>query len=213
MRGFLRLVFYSFIDIFLTKYYSEVRKPNERCDPMKMFKQMCCLLILTLLLTGCGQSYIDLFPESPAMPRESSVETTPKSSTEQNEAETMPDLTIEVENDLQDTVEITAGVYDTPNISTPLAEAKFTTGAFIDEDTPLPLQKRQSYRSTIPGTVVSSCSGDTFYLKFTYTKTDDTTQSLGSIPVTKQECATGEVFRVSTWAKEEGKAPTIITQG
>lgn len=180
---------------------------------MKMFKQMCCLLILTLLLTGCGQSYIDLFPESPAMPRESSVETTPKSSTEQNEAETMPDLTIEVENDLQDTVEITAGVYDTADSSVPLAEAKFTTGYSIDEDTPLPLQKYQSYRCTIPGTVVSSCSGDTFYLKFTYTKTDDTTQSLGSIPVTKQECATGEVFRVSTWAKEEGKAPTIITQG
>lgn len=208
MRGFLRLVFYSFIDIFLTKYYSEVRKPNERCDPMKMFQQMCCLLILTLLLTGCGQSYIDLFPESPAMPRESSVETAPESSATQHETETTPDLTIELYNELENTAEITVGVYDTPNISTPLAEAKFTTGAFIDEDTPLPLQKRQSYRCTIPGSAISSCSSRGFYLIFIHTTTDGTIQTLGSLYVTKQECASGEVFRVSTWV-EEGKGPTI----
>ena len=180
---------------------------------MKMLKSMCGVLILALLLAGCDQSYIDLFPESPVIkPRESSVETTPKSSTEQNEAETMPDLTIEVENDLQDTVEITAGVYDIADSSAPLAEATFTTGAFIDEDTPLPLQKRQSYRSTIPGSAISACSGNAFYLIFIYTTTDGTTQTLGSLYVTKKECATGEVFRVSTWV-EEGKMPTIITQG
>ena len=181
---------------------------------MKMLKSMCGVLILTLLLAGCDQSYIDLFPESPVIkPRESSAETAPESSTTQLETETMPDLTIEVKNRLENTVEIIVGVYDTEDLSTSIAEAKFTTGYSIDEDTPLPLQKYQSYRSTIPGSAISACSGDTFYLKFTYTKTDDTTQSLGSIPVTKQECATGEVFRVSTWAKEEGKAPTIITQG
>ena len=175
---------------------------------MKMLKSMCGMLILALLFTGCDQSQTDLFPESSAMPRESSVETTPKSSTEQNEAETMPDLTIEVENDLQDTVEITAGVYDIADSSAPLAEATFTTGAFIDEDTPLPLQKRQSYRSTIPGSAISACSGDTFDLKFTYTTTDGTTQTLGTLSVSKQECLGGEVFRVSTWV-----LPTIIRQG
>lgn len=175
---------------------------------MNMFKSMCGVLILALLFTGCDQSQIDLFHESSAMPRESSVETTPKSSTEQNEAETMPDLTIEVENDLQDTVEITAGVYDIADSSAPLAEATFTTGAFVDEDTPLPLQKRQSYRSTIPGSAISACSGDTFDLKFTYTTTDGTTQTLGTLSVSKQECLGGEVFRVSTWV-----LPTIIRQG
>ena len=160
---------------------------------MKMLKSMCGVRILALLLAGCGQSQIDLFPESSAT---------------QHENETMPDLTIEVENDLQDTVEITVGVYDIVDSSTPLAEATFTTGAFIDEDTPLPLQKRQSYRSTIPGSAISSCSGDTFDLKFTYTTTDGTTRSLGSLSVTKQECSSGEVFRVSTWVM-----PTIIKQG
>ena len=175
---------------------------------MKMFKPMCGVLVLTLLLAGCGQSQIDLFSESSTMPHESSVETKPESSTAPHETETMPDLTIEVENDLQDTVEITAGVYDIADSSAPLAEATFTTGAFIDEDTPLPLQKRQSYRSTIPGSAISACSGDTFYLKFTYTTTDGTMQTLGTLSVTKQECLGGEVFRVSTWV-----LPTIIRQG
>ena len=209
----LRLVFYSFIDIFLTKYYSEVRKPNERCDHMKMFKSMCGVLILALLLAGCDQSYIDLFPESPVIkPRESSAETAPESSTTQLETETMPDLTIEMYNDLENTVEIIVGVYDTENLSTSIAEAKFTTGAFVDEDTPIPLQKRQSYRSTIPGSAISACSGNAFFLIFIYTTTDGTTQTLDSLYVTKKECLSGEVFRVSTWV-EEGKMPTIITQG
>lgn len=179
---------------------------------MKMFKPMCGVLVLTLLLAGCSQTQTDLFPESSAMPRESSAETAPESSAALHETETMPDLTIEVENRLQDTMEITVGVYDTANSSTPLAEAKFTTGAFVDENTPLPLQKSQSYRSTIPGSEISACSGDTFYLKFTYTTTDGTMQTLGTLSVTKQECLSGEVFRASTWV-EEGKPPTIITQG
>lgn len=175
---------------------------------MKMFKPMCGVLVLTLLLAGCSQTQIDLFSESSIMPHESSVETKPESSAALHETETMPDLTIEVENRLQDTMEITVGVYDTADSSTPLAEAKFTTGAFIDEDTPLPLQKRQSYRSTIPGSAISACSGDTFDLKFTYTTTDGTTQTLGTLSVSKQECLGGEVFRVSTWV-----LPTIIRQG
>ncbi len=180
---------------------------------MKMLKSMCGVLILALLLAGCDQSYIDLFPESPVIkPRESSAETAPESSTTQLETETMPDLTIEMYNDLENTVEIIVGVYDTENLSTSIAEAKFTTGAFVDEDTPIPLQKRQSYRSTIPGSAISACSGSAFYLIFIYTTTDGTTQTLGSLYVTKKECATGEVFRVSTWV-EEGKMPTIITQG
>lgn len=180
---------------------------------MKMLKSMCGVLILALLLAGCDQSYIDLFPESPVIkPRESSAETAPESSTTQLETETMPDLTIEVYNDLENTVEIIVGVYDTENLSTSIAEAKFTTGAFVDEDTPIPLQKNQSYRCTIPGSAISACSGNAFFLIFIYTTTDGTTQTLGSLYVTKKECLSGEVFRVSTWV-EEGKMPTIITQG
>lgn len=179
---------------------------------MKLFKYICCLVILTLLLAGCDQSYIDLFPESPVKPRESSAETAPESSTTQHESETTPDLTIELYNTLEDTVEITVGVYDTENLSTPLTEANFTTGAFIDENTPIPLQKNQSYQCTIPGSAISACSGSAFYLIFIHTTTDDTMQTLGSLYVTKKECLNGEVFRVSTWV-EEGKMPTIITQG
>ncbi len=110
------------------------------------------------------------------------------------QSDSMPDLQLEIQNELDNVLGITITACDDPEEKGYFSSAEIKASYGEGEDA-TPLLKGQTYRQTIPGKAIQERNVDTIYLKFSYRNENGENYHIGSIPISKEECWNGGVKR------------------